>query len=119
MKTEDEDNFVKSEMRKTMLKIHVLWRLTRSETNAYTILKEISGDKFAAGFYSDERELRDSLYNSMRSLERSGLVVSSPRVENGRLKQYYQITEKGERVLKSSVLELQKGVKDIEGLFGE
>ena len=119
MKTEDEDNFVKSDVRKTMLKIHVLWRLTKSETNVYSIFKEIASDKFSASFFSDKRELRDSLYNSVRSLEKSGLVVSSSRVENGRLKQYYRITDKGERVLKSSILEFQKGAKEIKNLFDE
>ena len=112
----EKDNFARNEVRRTMLKIHILWRLTKSEVNAYSMLKEISEDNFAVSFFTDKRELRDDIYNSLKSLEKSELVVSSPKVEKGRLKQYYQITEKGRQALKSSFIEFQKGVKHLQAL---
>ena len=118
-KDQEEENFVKSDVRRTMLKIHILWRLTKSSTNAYSILKEFSDDKFAVSFFPNSKVLRDDVYNVLKSLEKSEFVVSSPKVENGRLKQYFQITEKGERVLKSSTREFHKAANDLETLFRE
>ena len=100
-----------------MLKVHILWRMNKSSINAYSLVKEFSSDSLASSFFRDRHELRDYVYNAIKSLEKDGLLVSSQRIENGRLKQYYKLTKEGEIVLRSSVKEFLKGSEGVSALF--
>ena len=110
-------DFVRSDIRRAMLKVHILWRAANGEANPYSLTKEFGGDKVISSFFADKKELRNDVYNAVRSLEKAGLLVSSRRIENGRLKQYYAITEGGEKVLDSSVKEFLRGSKGVAALF--
>ena len=116
-KEQPEQNFVRDDIRRTLLKVHLLWRLNKSTANAYSLVKEFSEDKLISSFFSGRRELRDDVYNGLKSLEKAGLVTSSPKIENNKLKQYYSVTPEGEKILKSSLNEFIKGSGAIQALF--
>lgn len=112
-----EQNFVRDDVRRTLLKVHLLWRLGKSSANPYSLVKEFGGDQLIYSFFRSKRELRDDVYNAIRSLEKAKLVTSVPKEENGRLKQYYSVTKEGEKVLNSSIVEFIKGSAAISSLF--
>ncbi len=112
-----EENFIKSDLRRTMLKVHILLRARDERINPYSLVKEFSGDKLFSSFFKSAAELRDDTYNCIRSLEKAGLLTSSRKIEKGRLKLYYSTTGMGNKVLKTSIEEFHKGISQISRLF--
>lgn len=115
--TKVEESFIKSDLRRTMLKVHILLKAREERINPYSLVKEFLGDKPFSSFFKGAVELRDDTYNCIRSLEKAGLLKSSRKIEKGRLKLYYSTTSTGNKVLKTSMEEFHKGVFQISRLF--
>lgn len=101
---------------KGSLSLLVLHSLTQQARHGYQIAQQIKQD--SAGVL-DFKE--GTLYPTLHSMEKEGLISSTTAEENGRLRRYYHITEHGREQLAAEMQEwkrfsgavnliLQKGV---------
>ncbi len=92
----------------------ILQNLSRGSNHGYRIAQEI---KQTSKGVLDFKE--GTLYPALHSLEGKKLITSSTRVENGRERRYYKLTEKGRKVLVKEREEWQQFSGAINGLFQE
>lgn len=107
------------DMRRTMLKMRILMRIKKSSLNAYGILKEMSASKRAFRFFKSKNEMRNDIYNTIKSLEKSGFIKSTQKTENGRIKQYYRLTPKGTGAVNSARKMFREHFKELSMIFNE
>ncbi len=93
------ENFLDKDMRNSMLKMFVLRRVGRERINSYTLLKEFKKRKRFSRHPASSADAKNEVYNTINSLEKSGYIKSSQKVDNGRLKNYYALTKKGKTVM--------------------
>ena len=113
-----DQNFIGKEMKKTMLKIFLLRRIAKTKTNSYTLLKEMS-KRFSSRFFDSKEQIKNEIYNTINSLEKSGYIKSSKRVENGRAKNYYVLTLSGKHVVLSARMLFRKHLKALDALMNK
>lgn len=85
------------------IKIHILYHASESPICGVEIIGEIRrhGYKVSPGV----------IYPTLHSLEREGLLKSSRRVVQGKVRKYYEITKKGLVMLENS----RKKIKELVG----
>jgi DNA-binding PadR family transcriptional regulator len=115
----EKGNFFDNEMKSTMLKVRILRRMGKSEVNSYALLKEFTKSGKFSSFFGTSENMKNEVYNTIKSLEKSKYIKSSQKIENGRLKNYYTLTGKGKLVLKSTKHLFQKHLKNLALLFNE
>jgi DNA-binding PadR family transcriptional regulator len=90
-------------MKRTIFRFRVLRTILESKSvNAYTIWKDFSSNKHIVGRFGGKESMKSEIYNILNSFEKSGHIAASPKIENGRLKNYYKLTKKGETAVKSA-----------------
>ncbi|MGI0100504.1 MAG: helix-turn-helix transcriptional regulator [Candidatus Micrarchaeaceae archaeon] len=111
-------NFIDTDMKATVLKIGILRHMLNKSVNSYTILKDFSSSRRFAR-YIDKNDMKNEIYNTINSLENSGYIKSSKKIENGRLKNYYKLTSKGTSTLKSAGRLFRVHIKALKALLSE
>jgi DNA-binding PadR family transcriptional regulator len=111
-----DEHFLNKDMRNTMLKVFILRRLKKSEANSYALMKEFMARRRFIGKLKVLSEVKNEIYNTIKSLEKSKYIKSSHRIENGRLKNYYTLTAEGKKVLESAKKIFQRNIKEISSL---
>lgn len=100
-----------------MLKIFILRRISRSSVNSYTIFKEFSARKSFVRVSRTTGDMKNEIYNAIKSLEKSGYIKSSQKIENGRLKNYYGLAPKGSKVLKASGRIFRRHLRELAAIM--
>jgi PadR family transcriptional regulator PadR len=72
----------------------ILQNLSRGPNHGYRIAQEIKQKSKGVLDYKE-----GTLYPALHGLEGKGLIASQTRVENGRTRCYYELTEKGKKAL--------------------
>ncbi len=114
----NEDSFLSRDMKKTVLKIRILGRISAGKVNSYALLKEFSAKGDLARFFSKDGGIKNEIYNTINSLQRSGYIKLSEKLENGRMKHYYTVTRKGRGVLRSAKAVLRSHLEELEDILG-
>ncbi len=104
-------------MKNTMLKMYILRSIGKSSINSYTLLKEFKARRRFVKSFRNPAEIKNEVYNTIKSFEKSGYITSSQKIENGRLKNYYTLTSKGRTVLKSAREIFQKHIGELNLLL--
>lgn len=81
----------------------ILQNLSRGPNHGYRIAQDI---KLASKGVLDFKE--GALYPALHELEGKGWIASRTREENGRVRCYYKLTEKGRKALASHKLEWER-----------
>lgn len=119
MEKTEKDNFLSKDMKKAMLKVRLLMRISRARVNSYTLLKEMERSKHSKRLFESRAEMKNEIYNTINSLESSGYIKSLQKIENSRLKNYYTLTKKGEDIRRSAREIFRRNVKELASLIGE
>src|SRR3984885_1127339 len=72
----------------------ILQNLSRGPNHGYRIAQEIKQKSKGVLDYKE-----GTLYPALHGLEGKGYIASQTRVENGRIRCYYELTEKGKKAL--------------------
>lgn len=112
----EEEHFLNKDMRGTLLKMFILRRVSKDKINSYALLKELNTRKIFKRF-SGTSDMKNEVYNAVNSLEKSGYIKASQKIENGRLKNYYTLTKKGDDVLKSAKNIFKKHLQSLSSLL--
>jgi len=96
-----------------ILKLILLRRIQKGDAYSYALIKELDNKKISHLLKKPNSSVKNDIYNTVNSLEKSGLIKVSTKVEGGRLKKYYSITNAGKAALKESKALFVRSMKDL------
>ena len=109
-------DFMPMEAKRVILKIRMLGMIKHEgEIYSYALVKKFTDTGFAA-FYGPT--LKNDVYNAMRVLEKTGYIRMHSKVEKGKVKNYYAVTARGDRIMKGVGKMMLATVKEANKLFG-
>jgi DNA-binding PadR family transcriptional regulator len=116
---EHDKAHIGKELRHVILKLIILKRIKakRGGIYSYAILKGLSKVESSHFCISNPKEIKNDVYNTIASLEKSGYIKMRRRVQDGRLKKYYEITATGDAVLNSAMRDFLTALSTIKTLF--
>jgi DNA-binding PadR family transcriptional regulator len=96
-----------------MMKIHILYHASKEAVYGTWLMEELGRHGYQPG--------PGTLYPMLHGLEKEGLLMSNRKAVGGKVRRYYQITDKGKGALKETrakVRELVREVLEIESGSG-
>lgn len=87
------------------IKIHILYHAAREPVFGAEIAVELSRHGYAIS--------PGTLYPTLHRMEKEGYLESSSRVVRGRVRKYYQATERGKRMLEESKRKIRELVNEV------
>ena len=87
------------------IKIHILYHASKEPIFGVEIAEELARHGYSLS--------PCTLYPVLHRLEKEGLMESSSRVVNGRVRKYYQATAEGKQVLEQSKRKIRKLVTEV------
>ncbi len=110
LRSEMERSWVFRELELGAMRAHILHHASRAPVYGSWMLEELKRHGYDLSY--------GTLYPALHKMEEEGLLFREDRVEGGRVRKYYEATEKGERELervKSMIRELYREVVGGEG----
>lgn len=98
------------------MKLVILHKVQCEPRYSYSLIDDIGGSKFVK---SSRYKIKNSVYNTISSLENDGLLKSTLKYKGGRQRKYYRLTRKGELALKEFNKLVKSMVSEIEEILGE
>jgi DNA-binding PadR family transcriptional regulator len=102
------------ELKRVILKARILGRLKHGKTYSYAMIKEFEGSGFAEFFGPT---IKNDTYNALGVLIKAGYIKMQPKVEGGKVKNYYALTARGDAALKSIGKLMVRTLKEASRLF--
>ena len=87
------------------IKIHILYHASREPIFGIEIAEELARHGYSLS--------PGTLYPTLHRLEKEGYLVSSSKVVNGRVRKYYQATDKGKQVMEQSKRKIRELVTEV------
>jgi len=87
------------------IKIHILYHASKEPIFGVEIAEELASHGYSLS--------PGTLYPVLHRLEKEGLMESSSRVVNGRVRKYYQATAEGKLVLEQSKRKIRELVTEV------
>ncbi len=103
------------DMKRIILKARILGRIKTGKTYSYALIKEFEHMGFSKFFGP---ALKNDTYNSLKVLEKAGYIKMTAKLDDGKVKHYYSITNSGSvamkrlgKMMKSTLKEVDKVLK--------
>ena len=90
-KSDKENMKMKKDIYNAILKIMLLRSIKCKENYSYQLFKNIKNSPIKI----EKPDMKNDVYNTLASLLGSGYIKTFSKIENGKLKNYYRITDKG------------------------
>lgn len=110
--------FMTKDMSHIVLKLVLLRRIKSGEIYSYALVKELTTSRFSGFLKKYCTDAKNDIYNTVKALEKSGYIKVDARIDDGKLKRYYSITERGEDVLKESKEIFLKSMNELMEIVG-
>ncbi len=87
------------------IRIHLLYHASKSSIYGVEMIEELRrhGYNISPG----------TLYPILHSLEKEGFLVSESKNVDGKIRKYYRITRKGERILREAKMKIKELIEEI------
>jgi len=87
------------------IRIHLLYHASKSSIYGVEMIEELRrhGYNISPG----------TLYPILHSLEKEGFLVSQSKNVDGKIRKYYRITRKGERILREAKMKIKELIEEI------
>ena len=87
------------------IRIHLLYHASKSSIYGVEMIEELRrhGYNISPG----------TLYPILHSLEKEGFLVSQSKNVDGKIRKYYRITRKGERILREDKMKIKELIEEI------
>ena len=105
--------YLNKDMCRMILKIRLLYRISHKSTYSYALIEEFSHGPVSHLMGKSGKGLKNDVYNTLTSLEKSGFIVSKAKIEGGKLKNYYHVTSVGKGAIKESKRLMADSFKEI------
>lgn len=99
---------------KGSLPLLILHTLSQGHSHGYRIAKEI---RIKSSGVLDFKE--GTLYPTLHSLEKQGLIESYEEIEKGRTRRYYRLTPEGKVALERELAEWEQFARAVNVVLGE
>ncbi len=110
----ENTSYFTRDMKRMILKMRLMARIKQGRAYSYGIVKEFNEGGFAKMM---GKNLKNDIYNTIKSLEIGGYIKEKSKVENGKAKKYYSLTVRGEDVMKSAAKLHKETLREISKLF--
>jgi DNA-binding PadR family transcriptional regulator len=94
--------YMTKDMARIILKLILLRRIQKKGVYSYALIKEFDNSKISGFLKKHGSTVKNDIYNTVKALERSDYIKVKAKIEEGRLKKYYYMTEVGEKALAES-----------------
>jgi DNA-binding PadR family transcriptional regulator len=105
--------YMTKDMAHMIMKLIILRRIKENEIYTYALIKEFDNSKMAHLLKRYDADTKNAIYNIVNALEKSGYVKVREKIEKGRLKRYFYITEDGKDALDESKKLFLKSMKEL------
>jgi DNA-binding PadR family transcriptional regulator len=110
--------YMTKDVRKMIFKLVILRRIKEGKTYSYALIKEMNNHPYVQKFLEKRStSVKNDIYNTINALEKSGYLKVNAKMENGRVKKYYSLTEKGSRVLEDSKKVFMNSMKALASML--
>ena len=103
--------YIDKELRHIILKAIILNKIKRGNVYPYSLIKDISK---LNNLKVHSKDIKNDVYNVISTLEKSGYIKITARIENGRLKKYFTLTKKGDTALTDIKKGFDSAVKSLK-----
>jgi PadR family transcriptional regulator, regulatory protein PadR len=117
-KLEFGNPYMTKDLAHIILKLILLKRIEQKEVYSYALIKDFDNPKISHFLKKHGTNVKNDIYNTVKALEKSGYITVKSKIESGRLKKYYHITENGKIALRESKLLFFKSMKELNGILG-
>ena len=104
--------YMTKDMMHIVLKLILLRKIQKREIYSYALIKEFDNPKILH-FLKNHSGVKNDIYNTVKALEKSGYIKMSARINSGRLKKYYRITDRGKKAIRESRALFLKSMKEL------
>lgn len=116
-KLEYGNPYMTKDMSRIILKLIVLKKIQKGEIYSYALIKEFDNPKIAALMKKHGMTVKNDVYNTVGALEKSGYIRVKAKVEEGRIKKYYYITDSGVNALRDAKLIFLQSMKGLVNIL--
>ena len=87
------------------IRVHLLYHASKESIYGVEMIEELRrhGYNISPG----------TLYPILHSLEKEGFLISKPKNVNGKIRKYYRITKKGEKILKEAREKIKELIDEV------
>ena len=111
-------NYVRKDVKHIMLKLKILHEIAKAPSYSYSLIERLDSAGSHHPFIKISRNgLKNDIYNTIGTLEKSGYIKAKPRIEDGKLKNYYHITPSGRAALKEAKALFLNALKEAKGII--
>lgn len=93
------DNYLNKEMCRAILKFVLLKKIAEGDRYPYSMFRELRRSHIAKFMKRGGGDIKNDVYNVLKSLEKSGYIKSEAKIELRKMKTYFVITPKGKAAL--------------------
>ncbi len=93
-------NYMTKDMYHLIMKLVILGSIKRREMYPYELINRVA--MHVPKYKSDKSEIKNDVYNTLAVLERIGYIRLEKKLVEGRVKNFYTITKKGNESLLAS-----------------
>jgi DNA-binding PadR family transcriptional regulator len=108
-------NYLSKDMKHILLKVKLLHEISLKPSYPYALIERLKTNH-AKKFLG--KDMKNEIYNTMSALERSGYIISKPKIERGKQKNYYHITPLGKQTLIEAKSLFNRSVKELKSIIG-
>jgi DNA-binding PadR family transcriptional regulator len=111
--------YIGKDMRHIILKLVLIHRISKGQIYSYALINELNNTKISKLLEKKGMALKNDIYNTLSSLERSGYIKSKLKTEKGKVRNYYVLTQKGRKALTGFKTIFMKTMKEFINVMKE
>ncbi len=111
--------YIDKDMRHIILKLVLVQKISKGPVYSYALISKLNNTRISNLLNKKGMALKNDIYNTLSSLERSGYIKSTSKLEKGKTRNYYKLTPNGKRILNESRTLFMKTMKELINVMKE
>ena len=111
--------YIGKDMRHIILKLVLVQKISKGPVYSYALISKLNNTRISNLLNKKGMALKNDIYNTLSSLERSGYIKSTSKIEKGKNRNYYKLTPKGKRILAASRTLFMKTMTELINVMRE
>jgi DNA-binding PadR family transcriptional regulator len=105
--------YMTKDMYHLIMKLVILGKIKKDSSNiyAYELINHVA--QHVPKYRKDKMEIKNDIYNTLSKFERLGYVHQEKKLSDGKIKNFYTLTKKGDRALMESKKILKDAMKNV------
>ena len=105
--------YMTKDMYHLIMKLVILGKIKKASSNiyAYELIDHVA--RHIPKYRKDKMAIKNDIYNTLSKFERLGYVNQQKKLSGGKIKNFYTLTDKGEKALTESKKILKDAMKNV------